>query len=248
MTEQKQPKNWRRMLADLGGYENGLINIPAAGVIPIIDEVEKLRAKLEELARQEPSYLLYPNGRCGLPGRPPLDAGHADATVLKLYLAAGARPPEPAPAGEYPAGAIVNGRAHIERLEATYQFECDAGPLSNCKDWQGLKRCFEYLIGRIDADRAMRAAQPAPGAGDQVQMILKHRLMRKVAGDWLAASEFMTGEPDPSWLAKTEESPEEWRIEQARRVSGEQIQAGLTRAFASWKKPAPAAAPGSKTA
>lgn len=95
MTGQNQPKNWRRMLADLGGYENGLINIPAAGVIPIIDEVEALRAKLNELEKQEPSYFLYPNGRCGLPGRPPLDAGHADATVLKLYLAAGARPVEP---------------------------------------------------------------------------------------------------------------------------------------------------------
>lgn len=53
MTQQKQPKNWRRMLADLGGYENGLINIPAAGVIPIIDEVEALRAKLNELEKQE---------------------------------------------------------------------------------------------------------------------------------------------------------------------------------------------------
>lgn len=99
-----------------------------------------------------------------------------------------------------------------------------------------------YDAGMADAKR-IQAAQPAPGAGDPVQMILKHRLMRKVEVDWLAASEFMTGEPDPSWLAKTEESPEEWRIEQARRVSGEQIQAGLTRAFASWKKPAPAAEP-----
>lgn len=100
-----------------------------------------------------------------------------------------------------------------------------------------------YDAGMADAKR-IQAAQPAPGAGDQVQMILKHRLMRKVEGDWLAASEFMTGEPDPSWLAKTEDSHEEWRIEQVRRVSGEQIQAGLTRAFASWKKPAPAAVVG----
>lgn len=60
-------------------------------------EAKELRAKLNELEKQEPSYLLYPNGRCGLPDRPPLDAGHADATVLKLYLAAGARPVEPAP-------------------------------------------------------------------------------------------------------------------------------------------------------
>jgi hypothetical protein len=237
MNKQKQPENWRRMLADLGGYENGLINIPASGVIPIIDEVEKLRAKLDQatVALKDISNDNWPDAG--------INAGEYANLVLH-ELAAGARPVEPAPAGEYPAGAIVNGRAHIERLESTYQFECEAGPLSNCKDWQGLKRCFEYLIGRIDADRAMRAAQPAPGAGDQVQMILKHRLIRKVEGDWLAASEFMTGEPDPSWLAKTEESPEEWRIEQARRVSGEQIQAGLTRAFASWKKPAPAAVVG----
>ena len=112
----------------------------------------------------------------------------------------------------------------------------------------GITEFYDSLYA-LDKDRALAALhkiepQPAPGAGDQVQMILKHRLMRKVEGDWLAASEFMTGEPDPSWLAKTEESPEEWRIEQARRVSGEQIQAGLTRAFASCKKPAPAAVAG----
>lgn len=139
MTEQNQPKNWRRMLADLGGYENGLINIPAAGVIPIIDEVEALRAKLNELEKQEPSYFLYPNGRCGLPGRPPLDAGHADATVLKLYLAAGARPVEPVQKlrPDFIAGYDA-GMADAKRIQAAQpapaeRTGCELGCTTECK-------------------------------------------------------------------------------------------------------------------
>ena len=46
---------------------------------------------------------------------------------------------------EFPAGAIVNGRTHIDRLESFYRFDCEAGPLINCDDWHGLKRCFEHL-------------------------------------------------------------------------------------------------------
>ena len=52
------------------------------------------------------------------------------------------------------AGAIVNGRIHIERLESLYGFECQGGPLANCDDWDGLKRCFEHL--------AELAAAPKP--------------------------------------------------------------------------------------
>lgn len=48
-------------------------------------------------------------------------------------------------AAEYPAGAVENGRAYAARLESSYQFECEAGPLSNCSDWHDLIRCFEHL-------------------------------------------------------------------------------------------------------
>ncbi|ELW9330573.1 hypothetical protein SIO49_003605 [Citrobacter freundii] len=45
---------------------------------------------------------------------------------------------------EAPLGAIENGRAFAERLEA-YPFECQSGNLNMCSDWQELRRCFEYL-------------------------------------------------------------------------------------------------------
>lgn len=46
---------------------------------------------------------------------------------------------------EFPAGAIVNGRTLLDRLESTYSFECDAGPLRLCSDWHALRQCFEHL-------------------------------------------------------------------------------------------------------
>ena len=94
MTDTKQPKNWRRMLADLGGYENGLINIPAAGVIPIIDEVEQLRAKLDELAKQE--HAAFVNEQGFIVERDDMQISSGE----KLYLAAGARPVVEEPAAE----------------------------------------------------------------------------------------------------------------------------------------------------
>ncbi|MBV0673993.1 hypothetical protein KTO03_22085 [Klebsiella pneumoniae] len=45
---------------------------------------------------------------------------------------------------EVPLGAIENGRAFAERLEA-YLFECQGGNLNMCSDWQELRRCFEHL-------------------------------------------------------------------------------------------------------
>ncbi|WP_247609162.1 hypothetical protein [Enterobacter ludwigii] len=45
---------------------------------------------------------------------------------------------------EVPMGAIENGRAFAERLEA-YPFECQGGNLNMCSDWQELRRCFEHL-------------------------------------------------------------------------------------------------------
>ncbi|MEP9135608.1 hypothetical protein [Enterobacter roggenkampii] len=45
---------------------------------------------------------------------------------------------------EVPMGAIENGRAFADRLEA-YPFECQGGNLNMCSDWQELRRCFEHL-------------------------------------------------------------------------------------------------------
>jgi len=54
---------------------------------------------------------------------------NADAEVIPLYPGIAPKV-EVAPAGEYPAGAIANGRTHIDRLESHYRFDCEAGPLT----------------------------------------------------------------------------------------------------------------------
>ena len=51
-------------------------------------ERDALAAELAAARAQEPSYLLTPDGKCYAYGdSPPLSAGHADATLLKLYAA-----------------------------------------------------------------------------------------------------------------------------------------------------------------
>lgn len=57
---------------------------------------------------------------------------------------------------EVPMGAIVNGRAFADRLEA-YPFECQGGNLNMCSDWQELIRCFEHL-----SEWAMRGQPETP--------------------------------------------------------------------------------------
>lgn len=57
---------------------------------------------------------------------------------------------------EVPLGAIENGRAFADRLEA-YPFESQGGNLSMCSDWQELIRCFEHL-----ADWAMHGQEETP--------------------------------------------------------------------------------------
>lgn len=69
----------------------------------------------------------------------------ADLLRIAAELEASAADAVPAVATEYPSGAVENGRLHAARLESIYQFECEAGPLSNCSDWHDLIRCFEHL-------------------------------------------------------------------------------------------------------
>jgi len=45
----------------------------------------------------------------------------------------------------FPMGAIENGRAFIDRLEAHYSFEDDGRSLASNVEWDELKRCFEYM-------------------------------------------------------------------------------------------------------
>lgn len=43
-----RPRDFRRQLKEVGGYDNDMVGIPAGGVRPIIDEVEQLRAALAD--------------------------------------------------------------------------------------------------------------------------------------------------------------------------------------------------------
>ncbi len=47
-------------------------------------------------------------------------------------------------AGDFPMGAIENGRVFADRLEQT-GLECPAGDLRMCSDWTEFRRCFEWL-------------------------------------------------------------------------------------------------------
>lgn len=54
---------------------------------------------------------------------------------------------------DFPHGAIENGRAYIERLQSQYDFECQAGPLRLCSDFQELVRCFEYMAEYLVSEK-----------------------------------------------------------------------------------------------
>jgi hypothetical protein len=56
------------------------------------EALQAVTAECDALKAQEPAYLIQSDGRCfAYSGAKPLGPGHADATLLKLYLAAGAQ-------------------------------------------------------------------------------------------------------------------------------------------------------------
>ena len=68
--------------------------------------------------------------------------------------------------------AAVKGRSYIERLEHAYSFECAAGPLANCAEWRGLKRCFERLVEKAEAapQRPELIGYVPPGAVEETSL------------------------------------------------------------------------------
>jgi hypothetical protein len=50
-----EQKDWRKMLTDIGGYENEMVSVPAGGVRSIIDEVEMLRARVAPAPAGDPA-------------------------------------------------------------------------------------------------------------------------------------------------------------------------------------------------
>lgn len=50
---------------------------------------------------------------------------------------------------EVPIGAIENGREFLRRLVDHYDFQCEAGNLRWCYEYQELVRCFEHMAEYI---------------------------------------------------------------------------------------------------
>lgn len=67
---------------------------------------------------------------------------------------------------DFPAGAIVNGRTLMDRIEA-YPFESEGGDLRMCSDWHELRRCFEHLADYV-------SPRPAPSVlkDDQIAALV----------------------------------------------------------------------------
>jgi hypothetical protein len=62
-----------------------------------------------------------------------------------------------------------NARALCERLEQAYSFECEAGPLRNCVEWQRLKELLGVASEAMDKtlrefDLSGKAAKLCRGA------------------------------------------------------------------------------------
>jgi hypothetical protein len=59
-------KNWRKMLVDIGGYDNELVGVPSGGVKEMVEEIESLREqvtllrefvrKIKEQTPEKPDY------------------------------------------------------------------------------------------------------------------------------------------------------------------------------------------------
>lgn len=51
---------------------------------------------------------------------------------------------------EVPLGAAHNARCLADLVEQEYDFECQAGPLSGCCEWQDLRQCIAVMANYID--------------------------------------------------------------------------------------------------
>lgn len=131
---------------------------------------DQLRAALaaQSAAQAEPVATLWREKNQNLYPGPSIKltpAGEALPLGVLHNLYAASQFNHPAQWVDIPLGAIVNGRTHAERLEAT-GLECEAGKLSLCNDWVEFRRCFEHLADWVQARAALinQIARIDPGA------------------------------------------------------------------------------------
>ena len=55
--------------------------------------------------------------------------------------------------------AVLNAKSLIDRIENHYQFDCEAGPLKNCVEWQRLKDAIETIEAALQKPRKNSASQ-----------------------------------------------------------------------------------------
>jgi len=95
------------------------------------------------------------------------------------------------------AGAIENGRVYADKLEADYNFECEAGPLRMCSDWVEFRRCFEWLCENITAPQPQPKQEPEAHGATHRQPITGG-LYKQIGGVWHVWSR-IADEPK-SWI------------------------------------------------
>ena len=119
-----------------------------------------------------------------------------------------------------------------DRLSMTAAAE---GVIVQALVWEILRERF----GPINAADLLAEEQATQQAG----AVPKHRLMHKVDQSWVAASEWLVGLPDETWIKKSREQSDEWRIEQVPMWTAAQIADDIARALGAPLPPAQAAEP-----
>jgi hypothetical protein len=138
-------------------------NFERCGDIESVERAREIRAILAAPAvERQPSHWLLVNPKTGggsyYPYRPEecisreykvteLFTAPPELAELQAIIAQQAAEIERLKGGQGGAvGAVENGRIFADRVEQLYAFKDEYGhPLTNCADWQELRKCFDYL-------------------------------------------------------------------------------------------------------
>ena len=125
-------------------------------------------AAVQQAEPQQPATAIT----CGIPGMAKTTCPYCEHGFAFEHE----QPATPEPV-DFPAGAIVNGRTLMDRIEA-YPFASEGGDLRMCSDWHELRRCFEHLADYV-------SPRPAPSVpADVVRDAERYRWLRKTRFIW----------------------------------------------------------------